>query len=85
MSDERGTLADREPHPAAYAARRWLADHAAVLPNYVEAFASTAIEGNRMGEVCGETLRRLLAGEMVSDRYILGLAWAVRNMEEDER
>ena len=50
----------------------------------MESFASCAIDGNRFAEVCGETLRRVMTGEPVSDRYILGLAWAVQGMESPE-
>jgi hypothetical protein len=81
-----GHLAPGEPHPAAFAARRWLADHlgpdghgdAAML---VEAFASSAMAGDRAASICGETLRRLLAGEPVSDRYVLALCWTVASMD----
>lgn len=75
-----GDLAPGEPHPAAFSAKAWLA--ALPLPELLRwqgAFASCAIEGNRIGDICGETLRRLLAGEPVSDRYLLGLAWVIRN------
>lgn len=46
-----------------------------------DVMSSCAIEGNRTAEICGETLRRIFAGEMVSDRYLLGLAWMVKSME----
>ena len=52
------------------------------LQKYRDAFSSCAIEGNRLGEVCAETLRRIMRGEPVSDRYLLGLCWAIRDMEE---
>ena len=75
-----GQLNPGEAHPAAYDARRWLAEQdPAELLMWSEAFASCAIEGNRLAEVCGETLRRLLNGEPVSDRYLLGLAWNIRD------
>lgn len=76
-----GELKVSEPHPAAIHAAMWVK----MLPlaeqmKCAEAFSSTAIEGNRLGEVCAETFRRLLAGEPVSDRYILGLAWTIRHI-----
>ena len=46
---------------------------------------SLALEGNRLAEMCSETLRRLLAKEPVSDRYLLGLVWTIRDMEEQDR
>lgn len=49
----------------------------------MESFASCGIENNRLAEVCGETLRRVLAQEPVSDRYLLGLVWTIRQMEEE--
>ena len=72
-----------EPHPAGRTAVHWLLGLGyPELTTIQEAFASTAIEGNFLAEVCGETLRRLLAREPVSDRYILGLAWTVRDLME---
>ncbi len=83
MSDNRGTLKQSEPHPAARSAFNYIRglslDEYAVLS---ESFASTAIEGNRLGEICSETLERLSKGEPVSDRYLLGLAWAIKATQE---
>ena len=86
---EPGTLKETEPHPAAENARQWLLRYvrrheAHEMHMLQESFASNAIEGNRLAEICSETLRRLLAGEPVSDRYLLGLVWTIRNMEEME-
>lgn len=75
----RGELLLREPHPAAYAALAYIHSTSATeLQLWLESFASNAIEGNRLAEVCGETLRRLMRGAPVSDRYLLGLAWTMR-------
>lgn len=74
-----GELKLGEPHPAAITARDWIASRSPEnIALWQEAFASCGLRGNRLGEICGETLRRLLAGEPVSDRYILGLAWTMR-------
>ena len=54
-----------------------------VLVIQLEAFSSCAIEGNRLAEICSETLDRLLKSEPVSDRYLLGLAWAMRSVIDD--
>jgi len=80
----RGELAEREPHPAAFAAQQYLASLAGEgkLSAWIESFASCAIEGNRLGEVCSETLDRLTHGEPVSDRYILGLAFTILQGEK---
>lgn len=73
-----GTLAVGEYHPAAGDAIRWIRNQpVAQLIAWQESFCSCAIEGNRLAEICAETLRRVLAGEPVSDRYLLGLAWAM--------
>lgn len=78
---ERGALGAGEPHPAALGAHAWIAARPlADLLRWQESFSSCAIEGDRLAEVCAETLRRLLSGEPVSDRYLLGLVWAVREM-----
>lgn len=83
-----GTLNEGQPHPAAHDAKQWILDYVrrndvAALPRLLESFASVGMSGNRLAECCGETLRRLLNGEPVSDRYLLGLAWTMRNMENE--
>lgn len=83
MGSDRGTLAPTEPHPAAFLDKDYIASlHMDRLLSYREAFASCAIEGNRLGEVCVETINRLFDKQPVSDRYLLGLAWAIRSMED---
>lgn len=78
----RGTLRDGEPHPAATKALEFIRSLGAeTLMKWNESFSSCAIEGNRLGEICGETLHRLLNGDPVSDRYLLGLAWALMELE----
>lgn len=83
MPDSRGTLAPLEPHPASFSALKWLRTlPLAELYQWQESFSSCAIEGNRLGEICSETLRRFMNGEPVSDRYIVCLAWTIRDMKE---
>jgi hypothetical protein len=86
ITDGSGTLTDGQPHPAAYDAKAWLADHLGSDPVrttlLVESFASVALSGDASAEVCSETLRRLLRGEPVSNRYLLGLAWTIRAIED---
>lgn len=81
-----GTLALEEAHPSAYAALRWIRslDPLEII-RWQEAYSSVALSGNRLAEVCSETLSRLLDGKPVSDRYLLGLAWSMRYGKEDER
>lgn len=82
-TSSRGTLNATEAHPAAYGAREYLMGIASDLPRWQEAFASCALSGdNRLAEICSETLGRLLNGEPVSDRYLLGLAWTIRFSKE---
>lgn len=89
----RGTLkkydnGKREAHPATQLAY----DYIATIPvnrlmKYREAMASCAIEGNRLAEVCGETLGLVLSHDPTlpnSDIYILGLAVYLRVMEADD-
>lgn len=85
MSDESGTLREGEHHPAADSAMTWIKSHPMLMLKWTEPLASTALSGNRVAELCYETLRRLQAGEPVSDRYLLGLAWTLREFEAGER
>ena len=85
MSEETtsDTLAMGEPHPSAAAALDYIrAIPYTDLVQYEDALASTALSGNRLAEVCCGTLRRLQNHEPVSDRYLLGLAWALRDLHE---
>lgn len=75
MSD---TLEFKEPHPAAYAAKTFIAKH--MTAEIEEALASTSLSGNRGAEISYGTYKRMLRGELVSDRYVLGLAWFLREI-----
>lgn len=80
---ERGTLKEGEYHPSADSAKEYIISLGyPKLIMYLESYSSCAIEGNRLAEICSETLDRLIKGQPVSDRYILGLAWSIKNMEE---
>ena len=80
MSDE---LKSGEPHPASYSAREYIANIPLdKLMLILESYSSCAIEGNRIAEICSGTLERLLDSKPVGDRYVLGLAWSIRNMKE---
>ena len=83
----RGELNPTEPHPVAQSALEYVVNFAADMKKasiLMESFSSCAIEGNRLGEICSETLNRVIMNQPVSDRYILGLAWFIRNMEDEE-
>ena len=83
-NDSPGTLKEGEYHPAADAAKIWLATHW-TLENiclWEECFASTALSGNRLSEICLETLRRVKDKKPVSDKYLLGLVWTLKEIPE---
>lgn len=80
-----GTLGVNEAHPAAYGALEWIRGlDPADLAMHQEAFASCALSGNRMAQICSETMDRLIKGKPVSDRYLLGLAWSMKYSSEGE-
>lgn len=83
MSEEQrqevsGALKRGEPHPAAKSAYGFIKSMPDIW-QWMETFASNAIEGDRISEICGETLDRILSCKPVSDRYLLGLAWTIRS------
>lgn len=81
-----GTLDRGEPHPSARDAMAWfrVCLPARTLAISREALASAAMSGDRAAEVGSETLERLLRGDPVSDRYLLGLCWMLRDMVDYE-
>lgn len=83
-----GTLAIGEYHPAADSAmayiRKFVVDDYIKFSRVQESFASATLSGNRLAEICVETLLRIVNGEGVSDRYLLGLAWTLKSMESKE-
>lgn len=84
--NDRGTLKPGEFHPAASAAMVYIRSiPIQKLYMYLEAFSSCAIESNRLSEICSETLNRIMNNQPVSDRYLLGLAWTIKTMEEEEK
>lgn len=83
-TEERGTIREDEYHPAADHAMAWFGKwkyEDFVRYNRVrEAIASTALSGNRVAEICNSTLDRLESGQPVSDRYLLGLCWFIKEV-----
>ncbi len=79
-----GTLEQGEFHPAANSAFVYCKNALKYKPFLMEAFASTALSGNRTAELCYETARRLLDNEPISDRYLLGLAWTIKEMDDTQ-
>ena len=80
-----GTLNEGEFHPAAHIAWEYVKKFLADCNTFslIETLSSTAIAGNRLAEVSLETLQRILKGEPVSDRYLMGLAWMLWRMSNE--
>lgn len=82
------TIPETEHHPAADEAMFWLKQFMVNKPlEYLqikESIYSMALSGNKMANYCVGTIERLAAGEPVSDRYLLGLAWTVRSIASRE-
>lgn len=84
MTKEPGTLKEGEYHPSANTAMRWIRTQGIEkLCLWQEAFASSAIEGNRLAEICSETLDRVMNGRPVSDRYLMGLMIAMLGEDKE--
>jgi hypothetical protein len=81
---KRGELKPGQPHPAVWIAKQYLEGLGlAKLLLLLEAFSSCAIESIGNSEIYAETLDRLLNNKPLSDRYLMGLAWAVWKMEKE--
>jgi hypothetical protein len=81
-------IKEGEHHPSADEAMKWFRAWEANTLRYMqtrEAIASVALSGNRTAQICNGTLDRLERGEPVSDRYLLGLCWMLREMEEKDQ
>ncbi len=78
---DRTELSPGEAHPAALSAIVYVLQRIND-PLLLEALASCAIESNRMAEICMGTINRIKNKQPVSDRYLLGLAWFLKEMEE---
>jgi len=84
--EKRGTIQEGEYHPAANSALAYVNALRLNIPAWLmfkEALASTALAGSRMAEILLSTVDRLDRGGMVSDRYLLGLAWYIKNNEKE--
>ena len=88
MSDEdKVNLPLGVPHPAAVSAYQFINELPLVeLVMWQEIFASITLssEDNLLASTCSDTLDRIIKGETIGDRYILGLAWTVKNMIEND-
>lgn len=79
-----GTLKTGEFHPSANSAMVFVREQLSSPHIFYtkEALASNALSGNRLCEICIETLDRVEKNEPVSDRYLLGLAWFLKELDE---
>jgi len=83
MEQTRGTLNPKESHPAIHSALEYYNSIPYTdLVIWQESFSSNALAGNRLGEICSETLYRLMHDKPVSDRYFLGLMWTIKSGRE---
>jgi hypothetical protein len=79
------TLEPGEPHPSAEYALHYISSLGHLgLMKYLEAYSSCGIENNRLAQICAGTINRILKGEPVSDRYLLGLAWSLKSLQEKD-
>lgn len=76
------TLEISEAHPASYRAMKYIKSLLLTgdAQRLLESFASCSMSDNRLAQVCYGTLKRIINNEPVSDRYLLGLAWIIREI-----
>lgn len=84
MKIERGALNVGENHPMVYVALKYIREHGGDLFLLLESMSSCAIEGNKTAEICAETLNKLINEEPVGERYVMGLAWFIYQMNQEE-
>jgi hypothetical protein len=81
--EDYSTIKEGEYHPSADSALSWYKEF--IISDIKqwfmikESIASTALSGNRLAEICMGTINRLENKEPVSDRYLLGLCWFLKN------
>lgn len=79
---DRSELNIDEWHPCADSAIHFITSKPMdELLKHREALASCALSGNRLAEVCHGTLNRIINRDPVSDRYVLGLAWYIKESD----
>lgn len=79
-------IKEGEIHPSGHTAFVWYHQQNVADPIMMamirESIASTALSGNRLAQICAGTIDRIESGKPVSDRYVLGLCWFIRDMIE---
>lgn len=85
-----GTIFSGEYHPAADSAMRWFKNYVRTQPeDYARSkmailMAAEDSPKNRLAVICRATIERLAAGAPVSDRYLLGLVWFLKELQENK-
>lgn len=80
---EKDTLETVELHPASYDAWDYIKNLDPLnYCKHIESLSSAAMSGNRNAELCIGTIERLKNKQPVGDRYILGLAWTLKILDE---
>jgi hypothetical protein len=81
--EDSSTLKNGEYHPSADSALKWykifIFSDIKRWHQIKESIASTSLSGNRLSEILMGTINRLENELPVSDRYLLGLCWFLKN------
>jgi len=78
-------LKQGEHHPTTKSALRYIQSRSPQdLIIFREACASCSIEGNRMSEILGDTIDRILKGQPVGERYVLALAFEYQRIQDND-
>lgn len=80
MTDD--TLDTGEAHPSSHTALYYINMHKL---KWMEPIYSCALTDNRTAQIAAGTLRRLESKLPVSDRYLMGLAWFIYELEEGDK
>lgn len=84
-----GTIFSGEYHPSADSAMRWFKKFVREQPEeYARCKMAILMAAdnpkNRLAIICRATIERLAAGAPVSDRYLLGLTWFLKELREEK-
>jgi len=76
----------QEPHPSVRIATKFIESIPyKKLSQIQESYASCSADGtDRMAEICGETLNKWKDDQIISDRDLLGLAWSIKCIMDEE-
>lgn len=79
-------LKEGETHPACRIAMNIINEKSSGKNAFIllESMSSCAIEGNRLAEICSKTLERIIKKQPVGERYLMGLALFISQMDKDK-